>query len=105
MVKVTILYPNREGCRFDAGYYLDKHIPLAMDKLGPALKGVSVEMGINGGLPDSPPPYAVICNLQFDSAEAFYEAFLPHIDLLQGDIPNYTDIEPVFQISEVRLSR
>ena len=27
----------------------------------------------------------------------------PVVDQLQGDIPNYTDIAPVFQISEIRI--
>jgi len=29
---------------------------------------------------------------------------MPHYVELQGDIPNYTDIEPVVQISEIRIS-
>jgi len=32
-------------------------------------------------------------------------AFLPHATRLQGDLPNYTDIKPVIQVSEVLISR
>jgi len=30
---------------------------------------------------------------------------MPHLKELQGDIPNYTDIEPVVQISEIRIEQ
>jgi hypothetical protein len=33
--------------------------------------------------------------------KAFTDAFLPHADELQGDIPNYTDIAPIIQVSEL----
>ena len=29
---------------------------------------------------------------------------MPHYKELQADIPNYTDIEPVVQISKIRIS-
>jgi hypothetical protein len=29
---------------------------------------------------------------------------MPHAPELQGDIPNYTDLQPVIQISEVLIS-
>lgn len=35
----------------------------------------------------------------------FMAAFTPHAAVLQGDMPNYTDIEPVIQINEVLISR
>jgi uncharacterized protein (TIGR02118 family) len=105
MIKVSILYPNQPGSRFDWDYYLNQHMPMTIAKLGESLRGVSVEHGLNGGLPDSPPPYAAMCHLLFDSVEAFQSAFAAHAETLQGDIPNYTDVEPGFQISEVKLSQ
>jgi hypothetical protein len=33
--------------------------------------------------------------------QAFTDAFLPNAAALQGDIPNYTDIAPVLQVSEL----
>jgi uncharacterized protein (TIGR02118 family) len=38
----------------------------------------------------------------FDSVEAFQAAFLPHAAEIQGDVPNYTNIQPLLQISEVK---
>lgn len=103
MVKVSILYPNKPGSRFDADYYVNTHMPLAERLLGPAVKALSVEIGVSGGAPDQPAPFAAICGITCESVEAFAGAFMPHMAELQGDIPNYTDIEPVIQISEIAL--
>lgn len=105
MIKVTFLFPNQEGGRFDMEYYLNQHMPMSIEKLSPALKGVSVEQGVSGGVSGTRPAYLALCHLTFDSIEAFLEAFQPHAQVLQGDIPHYTDIEPVMQFSEVKISR
>lgn len=105
MITVTFLYPNQEGGRFDMEYYLNTHMPMSIEKLSPALKSVSVEQGVSGGAPGTKPTYLALCHLTFDSIEAFLAALQPHAEALQGDIPNYTDIEPVMQFSEVKISR
>ena len=105
MVKVSILYPSKEDGRFDLDYYLTKHMPMAIEKLNPALKGVAVGYGLSGGLLGSPPPYLAMCDLLFDSLETFLAAFGTHAEALRGDIPNYTNIEPIIQISEIKLSQ
>jgi uncharacterized protein (TIGR02118 family) len=103
MIRVNILYPNHEGSRFDPEYYFNTHMPMSIQKLGTALRGVSVEHGLSGTEPGSPPVYIAMCHLRFDSIEAFLEAFVPHAELLQGDIAKYTDIEPIIQFSEERI--
>lgn len=103
MVNVSILYPFKEGGRFDLEYYLKTHMPQSIEKLRPALRGVLIEYGLSTAGSDAPPAFIVICQLRFDSAESFLEAFSPHAAFLQGDIKNYTDIEPVIQFSDVRL--
>jgi uncharacterized protein (TIGR02118 family) len=105
MIRVNIFYPNQEGGRFDLEYYLNIHMPMALEKLGPSLKGVSIEHGVSGVLPGTQPAYVVMCNYTFDTAEAFLAAFLPNAELLQADMPNYTDIEPVMQFSEIKMSQ
>jgi len=105
MVKITILYPNTKGSWFDDDYYFNKHIPMAIERLGKALRGVTVEHGLGGVTPGSPPSHVAMCPLFFDSIEAFLDAFTPHADFLQGDIPNYTSIEPIIQYSEVRIHK
>jgi len=105
MIRVTFFYPNKPGSRFDADYYISVHMPLTIDRLGPALKGVSAEIGISSAVPDQPPSYAAIATFDFESVQAFTDAVMPHYKELQGDIPNYTDIEPVVQISELRIKQ
>jgi uncharacterized protein (TIGR02118 family) len=97
------MYPNSAGGRFDMAYYCKTHIPLAQRLLGAALKGVTVEQGIGGGTPESSAPYLAIGHLQFDSVEVFQAAFVPHGQALMNDIPNYTNVQPIIQISEVKL--
>lgn len=78
MINVSILYPFKEGGHFDLDYYLKTHMPLSIEKLRPALRGVSIEHGLGAAGSDAPPAFTVICQLRFDSVEAFFEVFSPH---------------------------
>ncbi len=105
MIKVSILYRNPPGSWFDMDYYVDTHMPMSIQMLGDALKGVTVEHGLRGMEPESKPAYIAMCHLFFDSIEAFLSAYLPHAESIRGDIPCYTDIEPIIQYSEVKMHR
>ena len=104
MITVSVLYPNKDGAKFDMNYYLANHIPLVKKLLGTALKGVVVEQGVGGGAPGSKAAYAVIAHLRFDSVEAFQKSFGPHAATIQGDVRNYSSLEPVVQVSDVKLA-
>ena len=71
----------------------------------PGFKGVSVERGLAGAEPGTDPTYVAMCHFLFNSMQDFLAAFVPHAATLQGDMPNYTDIKPVIQVSEVAISR
>lgn len=101
--KVSVLYPDGEGKTFDMDYYCNKHIPMITELLGDALLGVSVEKGIAGGAPGSTATYPSMGHLYFESVEQFQNAFGPNADKIMGDVPNYTNIEPIMQISEVMV--
>ena len=101
MIKVSVLYTNSEGKKFEMDYYCDKHTPLLTGLLGDPLKGVSIESGLSGATPDSPATFVAIMNMYFDPLESFGQIFNPNADKLMKDIPNFTDIDPVVQISEV----
>ena len=103
MIRVSVLYANDEGKKFDMAYYTDKHLRLVREKLGGALKGMTVDQGLGGGQPGSKPPYVAMVHMLFDSVDAFQGAFGPHAKAIMGDIPNYTDIQPTIQISEAKL--
>jgi uncharacterized protein (TIGR02118 family) len=107
MIRISILYPNNKGSRFDLTYYVETHMPRSIQLLSahPGFKGVSVEHGLGGEVPGSDPTYIAMCHFLFSSLEDFLAAFMPHAAVLQGDMQNYTDIEPVIQFNEVVLSR
>ena len=104
MIKVTILYPNTPGARFDFDYYVKTHMPMSIRLLGPRIRSVSVERGVEAVEPGSPPAFVALCHFVCDSRQSFEAAFLPNAASLQGDMPNYTDIVPVIQFSEITLA-
>jgi len=103
MITVNVLYRHSDSIKFNMNYYLDTHIPLISKLLGSALKGVLVQQGTAGGPPGSPPEFAVITVLRFDSMEAFLAAFGPHAPTVMADVANFTNVEPSIQYNEVRL--
>ncbi len=103
MIKVSVLYPNGEGKTFDIDYYCNKHVPMVAGLLGDSVKGATVEKGLGGGAPDSPATYAAMGNLYFSSMEEFGSSFGPNAAEIMADLPNFTNIEPTIQISEVMI--
>jgi uncharacterized protein (TIGR02118 family) len=103
MIKVSVFYPAGESKKFDMDYYCKSHMPMVQQKLGAACKSMAVEQGLGGGAPGAPPTYAAMGHLYFDSVAAFEAAFASHAATIMADIPNYTDIQPVIQISEVKM--
>lgn len=101
MVKVTILYPNDSIANFDMDYYANKHMPMLDSLFGETLKKIEIDRGIAGRTPADAVPYLAIGYLYFDTLEAYQEAFAPHAETILGDIPNYTNVMPTVQISEV----
>jgi uncharacterized protein (TIGR02118 family) len=103
MIRVSVLYPNGDGAKFDMSYYLASHIPMVKEKLGSACKSVAVDQGLAGGAPGAPAAFLAMGHLMFDSVDAFQAAFGPHADAILGDIPNYTNTQPTMQISQVEM--
>lgn len=100
-IKVTILYPNGEGMTFDMDYYSQKHMPLVAELMGDALIHYGIDKGIAGRTPEEPVPYLAIGYLYFNSLSDYSEAFGPNAEQILNDIPNYTNSQPLVQISEV----
>ena len=99
MIEVTVAYPAGQGRTFNMDYYLKTHIPLFQKRMGAAMKTIRVSRGIAR----SPGAFVAMVHATFDSAEVFATAFAPHAAELQGDAPNYTNIQPVVHISEVLM--
>jgi len=93
MIKVSVMYPNTPGARFDHDYYRDKHVPLAVSTWG--VERVEIDKGVNG-------PYEAAVHFLFPSTDAIGEAMgAEGTGAIMADVANYTNIQPVIQISEV----
>ncbi|NBD30637.1 MAG: EthD family reductase [Alphaproteobacteria bacterium] len=103
MIKVSVLYPNGNGRTFDMDYYCNRHVPMVLDTLGDAVKGATVEKGLQGGEPGSVATYHAMGNLYFETVEDFESAFSPNASKIMGDLPNFTNIDAVIQISQVAI--
>ena len=101
MIKVSVMYPNTPGARFNHEYYRDKHMPLVKSRMGDSCKTYTIDKGLAGGVPGAPATYVGMCHIFCDSVESFQAGFGPHAKEIMADIPNYTDQSPVIQISDV----
>ena len=100
-IKVSVLYPKASGKHFDMNYYSNNHVGLVSTLLGDAVIGASVDKGLSSSVPGSDPEFEAIGNLYFESMDSFQNSFGPNADKIMGDLPNFTNIQPIVQISEV----
>ena len=98
MIKLSVMYPKAESLQFDMDYYRGSHIPMMLRLIGESLKGFSIDRAATGS--DLPAPYAEIANLLFEPVETMQAALAEHGPTLTADIPKYTNVQPVIQVSE-----
>jgi uncharacterized protein (TIGR02118 family) len=93
MIRLSVLYPSGEGSTFDHDYYREHHVPLAIKTWG--LADAEIDKGVDG-------PYVAAVHFRFDSLEALGAAMSnPATGDVLADVPNYTNITPVMQTSEI----
>lgn len=98
MIRVAILYPRSGGTHFDLNYYIGKHMELVREKLKPfGLLSAEVDSGIEENFS----PFSAIGYLLFNTIQEYETGFSKVGNTLVEDIPNYTDIEPVVQVSKL----
>lgn len=95
MATVTVLYP--QGTTFNKDYYKSTHMPLVADKWGKfGLKSWKVIY-----FPDDA-PYTVQATLEWDNIKQFQEAAsAPEAKDVLGDVPNFSNKDPVIMAGEV----
>jgi uncharacterized protein (TIGR02118 family) len=92
-MRLSVFYPNTEGEKFDADYYKNVHVPLAVKTWNPASS--EIDHGVGG-------PYLAAVHFIFDSNDAMNAALGSEgTALVQADVVNYTTLSPVMQISEI----
>ncbi|MFC4595841.1 EthD family reductase [Sphingobium tyrosinilyticum] len=99
MIKFTVLYPYSEDSRFDHDYYAAKHCAMAQDRMQ-SLR-YEIDRGVTGAAPGSPPAFHAMVHFYFADLAAFQAGLAKGGSELGADVPNYTDVAPVIQVSEV----
>ncbi len=99
MIIVSVIYPKNGESQFNHEYYVEKHLPLVWARWGgmglsklEALRGVG---SLDGGAPGA----ELIALLSFDSMESMQAALAAAGAEVVGDIPNFTNVQPVIQIN------
>jgi hypothetical protein len=59
-LSLQVVYPVDGGTRFDMEYYLDTHMALVGEQMGPHIEQTLVTRGVSGGAPDTPPPFYAV---------------------------------------------
>ena len=99
MIKITIAYPRVAGRAFDHDYFLDRHLPRLLDRVGHAVRRTTVERGVDAApWPDA--EHELVCSLECESREAFEAAFFPHIEELQDDMERCGGAPPSISLAE-----
>ena len=100
MICVAVVYPNETGMRFDLEYYRDRHLPLVKDCYGPyGLSRIELDEAVSKSGKNAA-PYIAIAHMMFPSMDDFIKAYREAGEQVMADIPSFTDIDPVIQISQ-----
>jgi uncharacterized protein (TIGR02118 family) len=90
VIKVSVMYPNSPGARFDHDYYRDKRLPLIKNRMGAALKYYTIDKGLAGEALDAPAAYVGMCHC--DSIEAYQSSFSPYAQTVEATVPVPTGV-------------
>lgn len=100
MFCVSVAYPGKDGGTFDFEYYTRKHVPLVARLMGANAVKAEVRKGLAS--PDgSAPTFVCLANFWIKSIPEFQATLATHGKEIMGDIPNFTNIQPILQVDEV----
>ena len=100
--KVAILYPDGDDKTFDFEYYEKKHMPMVAGLLGDNLLLYEIDKGLSGRTPNDKPPFAAVGYFYVNDVAEYNKAILQNRSAIVGDFKNYTNIQPVVLISEIK---
>ena len=102
MFKVTILYPNGDDKTFDMDYYEKKHMPMLAGFLGKNLQFYEIDKGLSGRGPNDKVPFLAVGYFFISDVAEYNKAIAQNRDAVVSDFKNYTNIQPVVLISEIK---
>ena len=100
--KVTILYPSGDDKTFDMDYHEKKHMPMVAGFLGKNLRFYEIDKGLAGRTPNEKVPFVAVGYFYVNDIAEYNKAIAQNRDAVINDIKNYTNIQPVVQISEIK---
>ena len=98
-MSIQVMCPITETSNFDYDYYFSKHMKIVGETLREHIQSTLITKGIAGG-PDVPAGSYATATMVFEDKSAM-DLALSKIGTALGDIPNFTDTEPVMLIGEV----
>jgi len=98
-VSLQVIYPLSEGSRFDFDYYLDTHMALVAEHMGPHIERTLVTKGLAGG-PGTPPGFHAVATMVFADQSAMDAALKASAPVMK-DVANFTDVRPQILVGEV----
>ena len=100
MIRLSVMYPNAPGRRFDWNYYLEKHMVAVRQLLAAYNARAEVDRGIGTAQPGAMAPFVAVCHMYYKNMEDFQKV-MAKAGEMNNDIPNFTDATPQIQISEI----
>lgn len=102
LFKVAILYPGGDSKTFNMDYYEKNHMPMMAGFLGSNLKFYEIDKGLTGRTAGDKAPFIAIGYFYITDTALYNKAIAQNRDAVISDIKNYTNIQPVIQISEIK---
>lgn len=102
LFKVTIFYPNGDDKTFDMDYYEKTHMPMVAGFIGKNLKFYEIDKGISGRTPTDKLPFVAIGYFYINDVGEYNKSIAQNREAIINDFKNYTNIQPVIQISEIK---
>ncbi len=101
MIRVSICYPNAAGAKFDWDYYVKKHVASVVQQLTPLgmVRG-EVDRGVGTAQPGAAAPFVAMAHLYFNNMQDLQKC-MATAGAMMADVPNFTNIQPQVQISEI----
>ena len=100
MIRVSVMYPNAQGSRFDWTYYLENHMVAVRKLLDTCNARAEVDRGIGTAQPGALAPFVAVCHMYYKNMEDLQKV-MAQAGEMNNDIPNFTDATPQIQISEI----